>query len=167
MRVGVDAGRRLDALSSKLSVEGRYSYAIVQRVLDIPNNRSNATLGAALSVTDAFAVKGLLSWQRTHGGLRTMGPPPRDLIGYPWGEIVTADLFSQHDRLLRDNSLHAGVSASYSLRQFDIFGSYIGFLSGSDTHAGRAFTAGVSWPFVRTRGSRQGPTTTASGGRSN
>ncbi len=41
VRIQVDAGHRLDAISDRLSVSGRYSYAIVEEVLDLPNNRSN------------------------------------------------------------------------------------------------------------------------------
>jgi hypothetical protein len=29
----------------------------------------------------------------------------------------------------------------------DLFASYVGFVDGTDTHAGHALTAGVSWPF--------------------
>jgi hypothetical protein len=145
-RLGLAVGRRLDAVSSRLSVQANYSYAIVQRVLDIPNNRSNATIEGAFLVTRRMSARGSVSWQRTHGGLRAgTGPPPAE--GYPWGEVATLDLFTQHDRLLRDNSVHAGASASYALPRLDVFGSYIEYLSGTDTHAGRVFTAGVSWPF--------------------
>ena len=47
LRIGIDAGQRLDAISPKLSVQGRYSYAFVERVIDIPNNRSNASVEGA------------------------------------------------------------------------------------------------------------------------
>jgi hypothetical protein len=29
----------------------------------------------------------------------------------------------------------------------DVFASYIAYVSGTDSHAGRALTLGVSWPF--------------------
>jgi hypothetical protein len=150
LRLGVAAGRRLDPFSRRLSVAGSYSYAIVQKVVDVPNNRSNTDVGLAYAATDSLSLKGSLAWQRTHGGLRTIGPPPEP-DGYPWGEITNAELFSQHDRLLRDNSLHAAISASYSLRDIDLFGSYVVYAGGSNTHDGRAFTAGVSWPFAWSR----------------
>jgi hypothetical protein len=146
IRLGLAAGRRLDVVSPKLSVQGSYSYAFVQRVLDVPNNRSNATFEGAVLATRKLSVRGFLTWQRTHGGLRAgLGPPPAS--GYPWGEIVSLDLFTQHDRLLRDSSLHAGAGASYAFPRLDLFGSYVEYVSGTNTHAGRAFTLGVSWPF--------------------
>jgi hypothetical protein len=146
VRLGVSAGRRLDAVSSRLSVQGTYSYAFVEQVLDIPNNRSNMTLDVAVAAMRRLSVRGFVAWQRTHGGLRTgLGKPPAD--GYPWGEILTEEQFTQHDRLLRDNSFHLGTGASYSFSRFDVFGSYIAYVSGTDSHAGRVLTGGVSWPF--------------------
>jgi len=63
------------------------------------------------------------------------------------GEVNTPERLLQHDRLLRDNYFHAGGGLSYSFPRMDVFLSYIAFVSGTDTHAGRAFTLGVSWPF--------------------
>ena len=74
MRISVDAGQRLDAISPRLYVQGRYSYAFVERVLDdVPNNRSNATVEGGFLITRRLAVRGLLLWQRVHGGLRFRG----------------------------------------------------------------------------------------------
>jgi hypothetical protein len=145
-RLGLAVGRRLDALSPRLSLQGSYSYAIVERVVDVPNNRSNASLEGAFLVSRRLSVRGFLTAQRTHGGLRAgIGPPPSE--GYPWGEITSADLFTQHDRLLRDNNVHVGAGASYSFPRLDVFGSYIAYVLGTNTHAGRVLTAGLSWPF--------------------
>ncbi len=146
VRVGLAVGYRLDALSPKLSLQGSYSYAIVERVVGVPNNRSNTSLEGAYLVSRKLSVRGFLTGQRTHGGLRAgTGKPPAD--GYPWGEITSADLFTQHDRLLRDNNLHVGAGASYSFPRVDLFGSYIRYVRGTNSHAGRVFTAGLSWPF--------------------
>jgi len=145
-RLGVAVGRRLDALSSRLSLQGTYSYAFVERVVDVPNNRSNATVEGAVLATRKVSVRGMAAWQWTHGGLRAgNGPPPPD--GYPWGEILTAEQFAQHDRLLRDNYLHFGSGASWSLPRVDVFGSWVHFLRGTNSHKGNAFTLGLSYPF--------------------
>lgn len=133
-RIAVDVGRRLDALSSRLSVTGRYSYAFVEKVLDLSLDRSNAMIGVGYEVTPRFSASAQLYWQRTHGGLRST-------------EIVTDQQWQQYDRIVRDNSFHAGVSVSYSFDRLDIFGSYVEFVDGRDTHVGRAVTTGVSWPF--------------------
>jgi hypothetical protein len=136
MRIGVDVGQRLDAISPRLSVSGRYSYAFVERVLDLPNNRSNMALEAAFQLTRKLAPRVAFSWQRSHGGLRST----------EFGNDVQVQQF---DRLLRDNNFHVTAGASYSLPRFDAFVSYTHYVSGTDTHVGRALTAGVSWPFER------------------
>jgi hypothetical protein len=145
VRIAVDAGQRLDAISPKLSVQGRYSYAFVERVIDIPNNRSNAGVEVAFLPTRKLATRGLVSWQHTHGGLRFGSPPPASLL-FP-GEVNTPERLAEHDRIMRDNYWHVGGGVSYSFSRMDVFASYIAYVGGTDTHAGRAFTAGISWPF--------------------
>ena len=145
-RLGVAAGRRLDALSPRLSVQSSYSYTFVEQVLDVPNNRSNVAVEAAFLATRKLSIRGTAVWQVTHGGLRAgAGPPPAD--GYPWGDILTAEAFAQHDRLLQDNYTHVGTGASWSLARVDVFGSWVHFMRGTNSHKGNAFTVGVSYPF--------------------
>ena len=111
LRLSVDVGRRLDFISPRLAVQGRYSYAIVERVLDVPNNRSNASAEVLLQVTDRLSVHGTVVRQVTHGGLRAGVLPPGP-NGVPWGEITTPELFREHDRLLRDNFWRVGGGLS-------------------------------------------------------
>jgi hypothetical protein len=146
VQFAVDAGRRLDAISEKLSVQGRYSYAIVERPIDIPNNRSNARWEAAYALTRRLTTYGFVSWQHTHGGLSFGSREPGATLAFP-GEVNTDERLSQHDRIMRDNYWHAGAGASYGLAKFDVFGSYEAYVAGTDTHAGRAFTIGISFPF--------------------
>ena len=53
----------------------------------------------------------------------------------------------QHDRLLKDDNWRLGSGVAYSAPQIDLFASYIHYLKGTDAHAGRVVTVGVSWPF--------------------
>ncbi|MEP7118055.1 MAG: hypothetical protein ABI880_10755 [Acidobacteriota bacterium] len=148
VRVAVDGGLRLDAISTRLALQSRYQYAMVENVLDVPNNRSNSSATASYLVTSRLSLRGGAAWQRTHGGLR-LG----SLTGVPFsppGEFATPELFRQHDRLLRNNYWHVGGGATYSLNRLDLFVSYLQFISGTDTHAGKALTVGASWPFQRT-----------------
>src|SRR5262245_14049005 len=65
-RIAIDAGQRLETISPKLSVQGRYSYAFVERVFDdVPNNRSNAAFETSYLLTRKLSTQGFLSWQRT------------------------------------------------------------------------------------------------------
>jgi hypothetical protein len=153
MRITVDAGQRLAVLSPRLYVQGRYSYAIVERVIDVPNNRSNATIEGGFVITRRLAARGLLLWQHVHGGLR-FGGPDSSALPFP-GDVNTPERMFQHDRLLRDNNWRLGAGITYSMPKMDVFASYIEFVRGTDSHAGRAFTTGVSWPFEL--GGRQAP----------
>jgi len=145
-RIGIDAGQRLDAISPNLLVEGHYSYAFVERVIEIGTNRSNAGVATTyLLFHRRLAARGFATWQRTHGGLRLGSAAPASLV-LP-GEVDTPERVFQHDRLLRDNYFHAGGGFSYAFPLMDVFASYNAFVSGTDSHAGRAITVGVSWPF--------------------
>ena len=134
LRVAADAGMRLDAISPRLSVAGRYSYAFVEEVLDLPNDRSNAAISLGYLLTRRLYASLEFYWQRSHGGLRST-------------EFVTDEQFGQFDRILRDNSFHVGGTVSYSFARVDAFVSYIEFVSGTDTHVGRTITVGFSTPF--------------------
>jgi hypothetical protein len=153
MRLNVDAGQRLAAISPNLYLQGRYSYAFVEQVLDIPNNRSNATVEGGFLITRRLAARGLLLWQHVHGGLR-FGGSGSSALPFP-GDVNTPERMFDHDRLLRDNNWRLGAVIAYSLQKIDVFGSYVEFVRGTDSHAGRAFTAGISWPFEL--GRRQTP----------
>jgi hypothetical protein len=146
VQFSVDLGRRLDALSERLSVQSRYSYAIVERPIDIPNNRSNARWEAAYQMTRKLSTYGFVSWQHTHGGLTFGSPVAGAALPFP-GEVNTDERLLQHDRMMRDNYWHVGGGGSYGFQHFDVFGSYTAYVAGTDTHAGHAITAGVSFPF--------------------
>jgi len=145
VRLGIDAGRRLSAISENLSLQGRYSYAFVQRVLDVPNNRSNMLLESVYVVRGKLAMQGFSAWQRTHGGLRSGSIPPAELV-FP-GDINTPEYLAEHDRLLRDNNWRLGGGIAYSFERMDVFDNYTAYMRGTDTHAGGAITVGISVPF--------------------
>jgi hypothetical protein len=145
VRFGIDVGRRLDVLSSGLSIQGGYSYAFVEQVMGISTNRSNARIEAGHLIKRKLAVRGEAFWQRTNGGLRFGSPQSPGPI-FP-GEVNTTELLYQHDRLLRDNYWHAGGGLAYSFPQFDVFATYLAFVGGTDTHAGSALTISFLVPF--------------------
>ncbi len=154
VRIAVDAGQRLDGISPKLSVQGRYSYAFVERVIDIRNDRSNVRVEVGYQLNRDLYSRGFAAWQRTHGGLRLGSPPPSDLL--PPGDADTPERIEQHDRLLRDNFFHLGAGLAYQLKNVELFASYVEYVSGTDTHSGRAFEVGVTLPFDLGR-DRRGP----------
>lgn len=136
VRIAADVGQRLDAILPRLSVQGRYSYAVVERVLDIPNNRSNASIEGAFSFTRHLSARGILTWQRTHGGLRF----PFEVEGFP-------DRIVEFHRMLRDNYVQVGGGMSYSWRQWDLSASYLAAASGTNSHDVHVLTVNVGWLF--------------------
>jgi hypothetical protein len=136
LRFGTDATLRIDAISENLYLQGRYSYAFVQRVLNIRNDRSNAKIEADyLLARKKMTLSALVTGQWTHGGL----------VG---AEIVnTPERLDQLDRLLRDNNWRAGIGAGYSFQRMDVHADFTEVISGSPTHLLRAVTFGVSFPF--------------------
>ena len=136
VRIAVDVGHRLDRISDKLSVSGRYSYAFVEKVLELPNDRSNFALEAGFLASRKLSTRVVFSWQRSHGGLRSSDP-------------FTDEQFLQYDRLIKDNNFHITGGVVYALPKVDVFGSYVHYAGGTDTHVGYAISAGLSWPFER------------------
>ncbi len=134
LRLAIDAGARVDAISPEFSVSGRYSYAFVEEVLDLNLDRSNAYISFDYLFTPRLNAGLQGYWQYTHGGLRS-------------SEIFSEEEWMAYDRIIKDNSFHIGATISYSFSRLDAFFSYIEFVDGEDTHLGRAITIGVSMPF--------------------
>ena len=93
LQLGMDVRRRIDAISQNFYIQGNYTYLFVERVLDIPNNRSNAKVEGIFLLTERLTLEGRLTWQHAHGGLRFGAPP-----GTPVN-VITPEAFDQHDRL--------------------------------------------------------------------
>jgi hypothetical protein len=99
LTLALDAGQRLDAISPNFSVLGRYSYGFVERVLDIPNNRSNTAVeGRYVLLPGRFAARGFALWQRTHGGLRVPGDPPQHAGNVFHSHLISARIYAPAER---------------------------------------------------------------------
>lgn len=150
----VDANRRLDFLSRNASLSARYAYSVVEKVLDVPLNRSNLALEGDYDVRRNLGLRGIgdylvrrhlslsgiLLLQRTHGGLRFPGPDGQS-------EFNTDDRRLERDRLFRENFLRLGGGASFSLGNTQILASVIFHATGTMTHSETIVTVGVSRPF--------------------
>ena len=112
IRLAVDVGHRLDRISDRLSVSARYSYAIVEKVLDLPNNRSNIAVESGFLATRRLATRVMFSWQRSHGGLRSNEDRHR-------GAAVAIRPPDQGQQLPHHRR------PRYSLPKFDLFASYV------------------------------------------
>ena len=134
--IAADVGQRLDAILPGLSVEGRYTYTIVPHVLDIPHNRSNGLLEGAFAVTRHLSGRGILSWQKTHGGLHF----PADVQPFP-------ERYPEFHRLLQDNYLQVGGGASYSWHQWDVSASFLRVVRGTNSHDVHVYTVNLGKSF--------------------
>lgn len=142
VRIALDAGKRLDLVSPRLSIEAGYSYAFVERLIEVGTNRSNVHIVPAYQLHNRLSLRGIFTHQYTYGGLRVASPTSSTP-----GDINTPERKAEHDRLLKDNYWHAGGGVTYSLNKMDVFGTYIHAVTGQNTHLGSAFTVGISFPF--------------------
>ena len=129
--VGTSVGRRLDPFLPEAFFQGRYSYAIVQRLEDIANNthnRSNAAMEIGYFVKPSIQVFALAMGQKTHGGI--------DFIrGKPFGTGTVPELHN-HDRIARADFLDLGGGASYAVNgSLDVFASWQTTVAGQNGHA--------------------------------
>ena len=102
--VGVSVGVPVEPVYLQV----RYGYSFVERVLDIPHNKSNADLDVGYFVSPSFLVRVLASGQKTHGGIN---------IDYENLPARTSPLFLHHDQIITDDFLNVGAGASYELNQ--------------------------------------------------
>jgi hypothetical protein len=134
LRVGAAVGQRLDSIVSGLSAGASYQYAAVGRVLGVPVNRSNGSVQVGYALRQGLAARGLLTWQRTHGGLR----------GWEVVDPEFPERLTQFDRMLRDNYLQTGGGVSYSRGAWDISGSFLRTARGSNSHDVHVFSLTAS-----------------------
>jgi hypothetical protein len=144
-QVGFGAARRLAGFLPRAFVQAGYTYAFVERVLGIPNDRSNGYFELGYAVSRRLYVRADARWQRTHGGLQ-FGSPSGDPF-FPPGDVNTPERLEQHDRLLRDNYWRIGGGLSYSIGVFDVFADFTKYVAGTDTHDGQAYTVGLTYYF--------------------
>jgi hypothetical protein len=138
LQIAVNLARSLEPFLPDAYVQGLYAYTFVQRDLNIPLNKSNAFVEAGYSFTSSLAVRGLATWQKTHGGLN----------GFPEFEF-SEELLQNHDRLLRDNNWRAGAGLVYSLTEsVDLSATVITVVAGTVTHFGTGITLGTIWSFA-------------------
>ncbi len=135
----------------RASVQAGYTYAFVEKVLDIKLDRSNAFVDIGYALTGRLYAHANGLWQRTHGGLRA-----GSLTGHPFplpGELGPpgGDRFVQRDRILRVNNWKVGGGLAYSLGPVDVFASITNVVQGTDSHRSQTYTVGATWYFDLSR----------------
>jgi hypothetical protein len=134
--LGVDAAQRLDRVVPGLSVEGHYLFSKVERSLDIRHDRSNLRIEPGIDLGSRVTANVILSWQRTHGGLRF----PVDVEPYP-------ERYTEFHRLLQDNYFEAGAGVSVRLSAWELSAAFLRAVSGTNSHDVHVYTVTASRAF--------------------
>jgi hypothetical protein len=136
--LGIAAGRTFAPGDHPISVSGQYTYALVEKVLGVSTNRSNADLDVGYYPTPSINVHTFVDWQRTNGGVTT------DFVLNFDNRVTHPELYQLHDGLLRDRYWRAGVGAGYNLTErTNVFASIATALAGNDSHYGYFYIVGV------------------------
>lgn len=151
VQVGAEAAKLFERGIPGLVIQGRYAYGFVQEVVDIPHNRSIASLEAAYFATSKLRLLAVSSGQITHGGIDFLGSPIMRAI-------LTPDQFLHHDQIQQENMLSLGGGASYALTEsLDIFGSMLHTVAQRNGHElARGIQFGVSMSFSTPRARKGG-----------
>lgn len=138
LHVGVNVGRDLEDIIPHSYVEGRYSYAISEKVEQLNLNRSNADWEFGYFVGPKLSLRFTGAWQHSYGGIRI----PLD-NGLP-------DYHELHDRAAKSGFVRFGGGLSVSLtRSIDLHADFGNTARGTNTHAARGLSLGISWRFSR------------------
>jgi hypothetical protein len=132
--IGFFVGKSLDRWIPRTYIQGRYSFAFVQKVADVSHNRSNAELEIGYFLNSRWSVRALASWQRTHGGIDVPVPPTNRY--YPY-----------HDRLAAERYFQAGGGVAFGWSEnSSVYLLYKTALSGANGHRlNNGFTLGFSY----------------------
>jgi len=138
LQFGVNVGRDLEDILPRTYVQGRYSYAIAQHVEELNLNRSNADWEFGYYVSSRFSLRFTGAWQHSYGGIRI----PLDSWMPEYHEL--------HDRAAKSNFVRFGGGLTISLNKFvDLHADFGNTARGTNTHAARGLSLGISWRFSR------------------
>lgn len=142
--LGVNFGTRLDRILPGSYVQASYSYAFVERVLDIHHDRSSAALGIGYFVTPSLGARLLASGYYTHGGISN-----RSLTSLGMPRNASNPLFLHHDQIEHVSALSVGGGLSYALTgSVDVSANYLRTVAGHGGHKiDHGLTFGVSYGF--------------------
>ncbi|HTO85922.1 MAG TPA: hypothetical protein VMR54_00145 [Thermoanaerobaculia bacterium] len=137
--VGVNFGSGLDRLLPGGYVQAMYSYAFVERVLDIHHDRSNAALELGYFVTPSLGARFLATGFYTHGGLSFR--QPSDL----GPGSLSNPIFVHHDQIGHESGISLGGGLSYALTgSVDVYATYMRTVLG---HLGVRIEHGIAFGF--------------------
>lgn len=138
LHLGVNVGRDLEDIIPRTYIDARYFYSISQKVEGLNLNRSNADWEFGYFARSRLSLRFTGAWQHSYGGIRI--PLDNKLPHYH-------DL---HDRAAKSNYVRFGGGLSFSLtKTLDLHLDLGNTPRGTNTHAARGLSAGISWRFSR------------------
>ena len=138
LHLGVNVGRDLEDIIPRTYIDARYFYSISQKVEGLNLNRSNADWEFGYLARPRLSLRFTGAWQHSYGGIRI--PLDHNLPDY----------HELHDRAAKSNYLRFGGGVSFSLtKTFDLHLDAGNTARGTNTHAARGFSMGISWRFSR------------------
>jgi hypothetical protein len=144
-QVGFNIGRRLDPILPKAFLQAQYSYAFVERVVNIAPNRSNVDAQFAYSLTSRLIVQGSTQWIHTHNGIDA------DFNLFQAG--ATGEQWLHHDQISKATLIDVGGGVSFEVTpRVQMFASFGRSVEGTNGHLHNALvTIGVSRTFSTRR----------------
>lgn len=136
--LGVSSGTRLDRLVAGSYVELTYSYAFVERVMNIRHDRSDFALEVGYYLTPSLGMRGIGTGTYTHGGVAFESP-----------ESTPLDLFPVHDQIAKTSGISVGGGLTYTLTgATTLYASYLTQVQGRGGHKIKdSFSFGMSYSF--------------------
>ena len=138
--IGFYLGKSLDEWLPRTYLQLRYNFAFVQKELGVTHNRSNLDLEFGYFLTPKWSIRGLASWQRTHGGIDLPVP-------------VSSPFYPYHDRLGAERYFQVGGGFAWSFGESsNVHLLYKTSLSGANGHKlNNGFTLGFAQSFSLAR----------------
>jgi len=137
--LGSSFGARLDQLLAGSYVELTYSYAFVERVLDIHHDRSNAFLELGYFLTPSLSLRGIATGFYTHGGIN----------GRAADQLPPPEIFLHHDQIGHESGISVGGGLTYVLTgSTEVYASYLTQVQGRGGHKIKdSLSFGVTYNF--------------------
>jgi hypothetical protein len=134
--LGLGVGKSLDKWIPRTYVQGRLTYAWVEKVQGISHNKENIDFDLGYYVNTKLALQGIVRWQKTIGGIDVPIPP-------------TNPLFPYHDQLAADDFTNVGGGASWFASDTSTWSlDYMQGVKGRNGHKlGRSFSIVYSYGF--------------------
>lgn len=134
--IGISVGRSLGPLLPRAYLGASFAYSFVENHHEHSLDQRHYGLSGGYILTNSISVGGVLRYLKTVDGI-------------DWfTDINSQEAFHDHDAAAKAEYLRAGGYVSFSLgRSFSLTLSYLGTISGENTHSAQSVTITPTWSF--------------------